>query len=720
MRRIYFILALLSSTALAQMTDTNDSSKPPIADRRDHIRTIHGIEINDPYFWLKDSSYPRVDDQDILDYLEAENKHFERHMAPLGELTEQLFQEIKGRQVEDESSVPVKDGRYIYQSRFLPDKQYRQHVRWPEGEPTSKQNLTPPAANVQIVLDENALAEGNDYFQRRGFSIDPSEGLLAYGVDFSGNERFTLRVLEIASNSHLPIKIPNTTGESVWSDDGKSLFYVVNNENWRPYRVVRHTLGTDKSNDVVIYEEQDDGFFVDIDRSTSRKYLIVSTASNVTSEVRVLKLDSPESELALIAPRRHQHEYDLDHHRDQFVIRTNDQHKNFGLVVAPEDSATIDQWQPLLDPSNDRYVTAVLSFTSHIVVAARENGLETIQILDPAEGRRTSIPFSESTYSLWFGSNPESDPDFLRFEYSSLTTPETTYDYDFSTGKLHTRKVQQIPSGHDSQKYVSERVLARARDGVDIPVSLLYKKTTPRDGSAPLYLYGYGAYGATMDPYFRTTILSLVDRGFVYAIAHIRGGAELGYRWYESGKLRNRTNTFNDFVDVARYLIEEQYSKTGRIAIAGGSAGGSLMGAAINQAPGLWGAVAAHVPFVDILNTMLDDTLPLTPIEWPEWGNPIENKEDFEYIRSYSPYDQLKATSYPPLFVTAGLNDPRVTYWEPAKWVAKIRHLKLDDNPLILKTEMGAGHGGRSGRYDSLREVAEEYAFVLNALGLDD
>lgn len=718
MRRIYFIFTLICSTAFAQMTDIKDSTKPPKADRREHIQTIHGIEINDPYSWLKDSSYPQIDDQDILDYLKAENQYFATHMAPLQELTEQLFQEIKGRQVEDESSVPVKDGQYIYQSRYLPDKQYRQHVRWSSQAVSLDESVQLPSSDVQLVLDENVLAEGNDYFQRRGFSIDPTDQFLAYGVDFSGNERFTLRVLEIASKDHLPLEIENTTGESIWSKDGKSLFYVVNNENWRPYRVLKHTLGTDTKKDVIVYEEKDDGFFVDIDRSTSRNFLIVSTASNVTSEVRVLSLDAPDSELKLIAPRRHQHEYDLDHHGSRFVIRTNDSHKNFGLVVAPEDTPTIDHWQPLLAPTDGRYITDVLAFESHVVVAARENGLETIQILD-ATGQHKSIPFSESTYSLWFGANPESDPDFLRFEYSSLTTPETTYDYEFASGKLRTRKIQQIPSGHDSTQYVTERVLATARDGVEVPISLLYRKGTPRDGSARLYLYGYGAYGATMDPYFRTTILSMVDRGFVYAIAHIRGGAELGYHWYESGKLRNRTNTFNDFVDVARYLVKENYSANGRIAIAGGSAGGSLMGAAINQAPDLWGAVAAHVPFVDILNTMLDDSLPLTPIEWPEWGNPIENKEDLEYILSYSPYDQLKAASYPPLFVTAGLNDPRVTYWEPAKWVAKIRHLKLDDNPLVLKTEMGAGHGGRSGRYDSLREVAEEYAFILNAMGLE-
>ena len=699
------------------MTDTNEKLDPPTADRREHIRMIHGIEISDPYFWLKDSSYPRVDDQDILDYLVAENKHFESHMAPLEDLTERLFQEIKGRQVEDESSVPVKDGEFVYQSRFAPEKQYRQHVRWSAVSNGSVNHSPAPATAVQIVLDENVLAEGSEFFQRRGFSIDPTANLLAYGVDYTGNERFSLRVLDITSNKHLPIEIPNTTGESVWSNDGKRLFYVVNNENWRPYRVMRHTLGTDASEDVLVYEEHDDGFFVDIDRSTSRNYLIVSTASNVTSEVRVLSLDSSDSELTLIAPRRSQHEYELDHNGSQFVIRTNNQHKNFSLVVAQEDTPTIDHWQPLLEGSDTRYITAVRAFKSHVVFAAREQGLETIQIFD-ATGQRKSIPFSESTYSLWFGANPEPDPDFLRIEYSSLTTPETTYDYEFATGKLHVRKVQQIPSGHEPQQYVAERLFATARDGVAVPVSLLYQKGTPRDGTAPLYLYGYGAYGATMDPYFRTTVLSLVNRGFVYAIAHIRGGSELGYHWYESGKLRNRTNTFNDFVDVARFLIQKQYTARGRIAIAGGSAGGSLMGAAINQAPDLWGAVAAHVPFVDIVNTMLDDSLPLTPIEWPEWGNPIESKEDLEYILSYSPYDQLEATSYPPLFVTAGLNDPRVTYWEPAKWVAKIRYLKTDDNPLVLKTEMGAGHGGKSGRYDALREVAEEYAFILNSMGL--
>ena len=690
---------------------------PPVAERRDHTETIHGVELSDPYHWLKDQSYPKVDDEDVLAYLKAENAHFEQVMAPLQSQVNELFEEIKARQVEDESSVPVRDREYMYQSRFLPNQQYHQHVRWPVRDGSLLENLTPPANDVQIVLDENILAEATSYFQLRGFSIDPSHSTLAFGMDDSGTEQFTLRFLNINKGTYLPESMAKVTGEVVWATDSNSLFYVVNNNNWRPYRVMRHTLGTASHDDAVVYEEHDEGFFVGIDQSTSRKFLIVNSASNVTSEVRTLALDNAFGELTLIAGRKDLHAYDVDHHQDEFVIRTNDIHKNFRLVVAPETTPSVENWLPLLEPSDERYVTHATSFESNTVIAVRENGLETFLILD-ADGATRSVPFSEAVYSLGFGDNPEPDPDFLRIEYSSLATPETTFDYEFATGKLHSRKVQQIPSGHDPSQYVTERVFVNARDGMQIPVSIVYRKGTPRDGSAPLYLYAYGAYGSTVDPYFRTTILSLLNRGFVYAIAHIRGGSELGYAWYEDGKLDKRTNTFDDFVDVARHLVASQYTSKGHIAIAGGSAGGSLMGAAVNAAPDLWGAVAAHVPFVDILNTMLDTSLPLTPIEWPEWGNPIESKEDFAYIRSYSPYDQLQANHFPPLFVTAGLNDPRVTYWEPAKWVAKIRHLKLDENPLVLRTEMSAGHGGKSGRYDSLRDVADEYAFILHAMGL--
>ena len=722
LRHVAIVFALTAHCVLTIATypETNEQAimkEPPIADRRPHSWVLHDIEIEDPYHWLKDQSYPEIDDTDILNHLKQENAYFEQFMAPLQNLVEDLFSELKGRQVEDEASVPVQDGPYVYQSRYRPNSQYLIHVRWPRTE-SDAANLEPPEDQVEVLLDENALAEGKDYFSLRGFKVDPTHQLVAFGVDDNGAERYTLKVLNLAAGEYLPESMENATGEAVWSTDGKTLFYVVNNENWRPYRVMRHELGTDPANDEILFEEQDDGFFVEIWRTTSRKYLIVSTASNVTSEVHYLALDNAGGSLSVVEPRQDEHEYDLDHHRERWVIRSNDQHKNFRIAVAPESQPAQKNWQTLIAGSDERYLLQTFAFESHTVVQARDNGLRSIHVLD-ADDQLSTISFDEPAYNVYLGSNPESDPKFLRLVYSSLTTPNTTYDFEFASQALHTRKVQQIPSGHVPSAYVTERIMAQARDGTKVPVSLVYRKDTPRDGSAPLYLYAYGAYGSSSDPYFRTSILSLLNRGFIYGIAHIRGGSELGYAWYEGGKLDQRTNTFNDFVDVARFLVAQKYTSKGRLAIAGSSAGGSLMGAVVNQAPALWGAVAAHVPFVDILNTMLDDSLPLTPIEWPEWGNPIESKTDFEYIRSYSPYDQLTAMDYPPLFVTAGLNDPRVTYWEPAKWVARIRHLKQDDNPLIFRTEMSSGHGGKSGRYDSLREVAEEYAFMISVMGIN-
>lgn len=700
----------------SQIAEVSSMHEPPIAERRPHTATHHGLTVQDPYHWLKDQSYPEVDDEDVLTYLRQENAYFEQFMAPLQDNVEELFEELKARQVEDESSVPVRDGPFVYQTRYVPNSQYQLHVRWPASE-NADDDLNPPEDNVEVLINENALAEGKSYFSRRGFALNHDHQLLAFGIDDSGAERYVLRILNLTTGEYLPETMEDATGDVVWSSDGQTLFYVVYNENWRPFRVLRHRLGSNPADDEVIFEEEDDGFFVDMWQSTSRKYLIVSTASGVTSEVHVLALDKPDEALSIVEPRSDQHEYDLDHHRDRWVIRSNDEHKNFRIAVAPEAQPAQANWDTLIPGSDARYLLQAVSFESHIVLQARDNGLRSLHILDADDQLRT-IDFDEAAYNVHLGANREADPTFLRIVYSSLTTPNTTYDYEFETGELQTRKVQQIPSGHEPSEYATERIFAKARDGVDVPVSLVYRQGTPRDGSAPLYLYAYGAYGSSSDPYFRSSILSLLNRGFIFGIAHIRGGSELGYAWYEGGKLAERTNTFNDFVDVARHLIAEKYTAKGRLAIVGGSAGGSLMGAVVNQAPDLWGAVAAHVPFVDILNTMLDDSLPLTPIEWPEWGNPITSKADFEFIQSYSPYDQLKPMAYPPMLVTAGINDPRVTYWEPAKWVAKIRHLKKDNNPLILRTEMSSGHGGKSGRYDSLRELAEEFAFVLNVMGV--
>ena len=689
---------------------------PPVADVRPSSYTHHGITVEDPYRWLKDDSYPDVDDADVLAYLEAENRYFEAMMAPRRELVEALFEEIKGRQQPDEASVPLRKGGYFYQWRFDMNEggQYRTWWRWPATEAGAEDG---PTEQAQLILDEPALAASSDYFRLGGLVASNDGRLLAYSVDSTGAERFTMRVKNLDSGELLPDVIENTIGEVVWAADDSAFFYVVVDEQWRPYQVRRHVLGDAVENDAVIYEEQDPSFFVGVSLTASRQYAVISTEDHVTSEAYLVAVGAPDSEPKLVAPRRAEHEYDIDHQGDRFIIRTNDTHKNARLAVAPESDPSESAWQTLLPASDERYLRGFQVFADFIAVQERAEAIDQVRLLG-RDGSSTRIEFPEAVYTAGIGDNAEFDTRTLRLNYTSMTTPNTVFDYDLDDARLRSRKVQNIPSGYDRGRYRSERINAPARDGASVPVSLVYREGAPRDGSAPLYLYGYGAYGSGTMPRFSANLLSLLERGFVFAIAHIRGGDELGYHWYEAGKLDRRTNTFNDFVDVARHLITEGFASAGRIAIVGGSAGGELVGAAVNQAPELWGAAVARVPFVDVLNTMLDVSLPLTPIEWPEWGNPIEDKDAFELIRSYSPYDQLKAGRYPPMLVTAGLNDPRVTYWEPAKYVAKLRTLKEDDNPLLLKTNMGAGHGGKSGRFDSLREVAEMYAFLLWALGV--
>ena len=689
---------------------------PPVADRRPYSYSHHGITIEDPYHWLKDAGYPQVDDSDVLAYLKAENTYFESVMAPRRELVEVLFQEIKARQQPDDSGVPWRDGRWYYRWRYEEGGQYSIWERWPaddEGDPQHS------GANAQTILDEPALAREQEYFELGALSVSNGGQLMAYSTDTNGSERYRLVVRDLAGGKLLEDGIENTIGTPVWAADDSALLYVVVDENWRPYQVRRHVLGQPPADDTVVYEEHDPGFFVQVSRSASRRYLLIHTANNVSSEVYLIPADASDAKPVLIAPRRDHHEYWVDHQEDRFVIRTNDRYKNYRLVTAPEGDPSEAAWVPLLEGSDELYVRDYAVFADFIAVVERVRGLNGIRLIG-RDGTSLKVPMPEAACAVGLGDNAEYHADSLRLDYSSMVTPSTVFDYHLGSGELAARKVQEIPSGYHKEQYVTERLLAPARDGAMVPVSVVRRKDTPVDGSSPLYLYGYGAYGHAIAPSFSTARLSLLDRGFIYAIAHIRGGDDLGYHWYESGKLKERVNTFNDFVDVARHLIETGYVAQGRVAIAGGSAGGELMGAVVNQAPELWGAVAAHVPFVDVLNTMLDDTLPLTPTEWPEWGNPIEDREAFELIRSYSPYDQLRAREYPPILVTAGLNDPRVTYWEPAKYVARLRSLKTGASPLLLKTNMGAGHGGKSGRYDSLHEVAEEYAFMLWSLGLAD
>ena len=674
-------------------------TQPPVAERRPHSFTHHGITIEDPWHWLRDPGYPTVEDPDVLAYLEAENAYFESVMAPAAELQATILAELKGRIKPDDASVPARDGDFEYWWQFQPGDQYRTWMR-----------RTAVGGAEQLVLSEPALAEGHDYFRISGAAISPDGRLVAYATDTSGDERFTLKVRDIASGTDIATVTSQSVGVPVWSADSAHLAWTEVNDQWRRFRVRLHTLGS-TGEDATLYEEtRDKGFGVSVGKSQDGRWLILATSDHASSEIRIIPAATPLAPPLLVRERRDSIRYSLDARGDTLFILTNDTHPNFRLVTA--DVANPGDWHELVAASDRDYLTGATAFASYLAISGRRDGLDRI-VLRRDDGSETEIPFAEAAFTASIGTNLEPDAPLLRLNYSSMVTPATVFDYDVASGALVTRKVQEVPSGYDPSRYATERVMITARDGVQVPVSIVYARDFPRDGSGKLHLYGYGAYGIAIPPSFSANRLSLLDRGFAYAIAHIRGGDDLGYQWYLDGKLEKRSNTFNDFVDVARGLIAAGWASAGNISTSGGSAGGELMGAVINSDPGLWRAVVADVPFVDVLNTMLDETLPLTPGEWPEWGNPITDKAAFDHIRSYSPYDNVRAQAYPPLLITAGLNDPRVTYWEPAKWAAKLRATKTDANILLLKTNMGAGHGGKSGRFTALEELAEEYAFIV-------
>ncbi|MET3438221.1 S9 family peptidase [Sphingomonas sp. 1185] len=680
---------------------------PPVAETRAHSFTAHGITIEDPYAWLKDPAYPEVTDKDVLSYVEAENAYFEAVMAPRQPLIDRLYEEMKGRIKEDESSVPQKDGDWLYWTAFETGGQYRKWWRKPvAGGPD------------ELLLDEPALAEGKEYFRLGAFSISNNGRYLAYAIDDNGSERFEVRIKDLTTGEHLPEVIPGMLSEIVWTKDDSGFLYGVANAQWRTDNARFHRLGTDVADDVELFHEDDEGYRVAVAETSARNWIVIATGDHVTSEVRLVPSDNVFAEPILVAPRKEGREYDVDEHDGMLFIHTNDVDPQFRLCTASIEAP--GDWHELIGPNPHFYMTGVECYKDFFVVEGREDGLDRIAIHRydaPTVPQR--IEFPEASYTAGLGDNPEYDVSVLRLGYESMVTPGTVYDYDVATGELTVLKVQEIPSGYDADKYRTERLKIAARDGTMVPVSIVYPKDFPRDGSGKLFLYAYGAYGYAIPPGFSTGRMSLLDRGFAYAIAHIRGGDDLGQQWYLDGKLEKRTNTFHDFVDVAKGLIAGGWTSQGQIAIAGRSAGGELMGAVVNSDPELWGAVIADVPFVDVLNTMMDAELPLTPGEWPEWGNPIEDKAAFELIRSYSPYDNVRAQAYPPMFISGGLNDPRVTYWEPAKWAAKLRATKTDTNLLLLKTNMGAGHGGKSGRFESLREGAEEHAFVLWQMGVE-
>jgi oligopeptidase B len=677
---------------------------PPRAEQRPFSYERHGVRIEDPWHWLKDPSYPNVQDQHVLGYLQAENAYFDAAMKPHESLVEELFQEMKGRIKEDDSSVPLKDGDWLYWAAFKEGTQYRDWYRKPVA-----------GGADTLIYSENAEAEGKDYFLLGAFAASPDGKQLARLVDDDGSERFKLIVRDLATGKDIETVTEVGIGEPVWTSDSTGMVFTEVNDQWRSYRARYHRIGDDPAKAVTLYEEKDDiAFSVGVDRSTDNSLIFISTGNNSSNEVRQVPADNPSAPPVLIRPRKVDMQYSADAAHGKLWVLTNDKHVNFRIVSA--DPKTPGEWTEVVAGSDRNYLRGVTSHRGHLLIASRVDGLDQLILRDYASGKEERVPFAEASYAASFTGNPEYAPASYRLAYSSMVTPQTVYDFHPAEQRLEVRKVQEIPSGYDPGQYVTERLMIPARDGKQVPVSVLRRKDSEKDGSGKLFVYGYGAYGYAIPPSFSTSRLSLVDRGFAFAIAHIRGGDDLGYQWFLDGKLKARNNAFNDFVDVSKGLIAEGYAKPGRVAAQGRSAGGELMGAVVNQAPELYGAVVADVPFVDVLNTMLDDTLPLTPGEWTEWGNPITDPEAFRLIASYSPYDNVAAKPYPAMLITGGLTDPRVTYWEPAKWAARLRATKTDDNLLLLKTNMGAGHGGKSGRWNALHEVAEAYAFVITQI----
>lgn len=691
----------------------------PVAALKDASHTHHGITVTDPYAWLRAENWQDVmRDPDVLDaeiraYLEAENAYADAALEPLSDLRETLFSEIRARIKEDDSSVPAKDGPWYYFRKFETGAQHPLECR--SSDAAGKEN-------VEVLLDGNKEAAGEAYFRLGGISHSRDHSKLAWAVDRKGSEFFTLHIRDLATGKELADTIPDTNGDPVWAPDGTTLFYTKLDDNHRPCRVYRHRLGDDPETDALVYEEPDPGFFVSVSETQDSAFILINTHDHQTSEVWLIDAQKPESAPRCVEPRRAAIEYDVEHDapRERFLIHTNDNGaEDFKIVEAPVEAPNAAHWRDVVPHEAGTYILGQLLFRDYHLRIERRDGLKRIVIRTLETGAEDVIKLDEEAYDLDLHGGYEYDAHTLRFAYSSMTTPAEVYDYDIETGTRTLRKRQEIPSGHAPGDYVTRRLFATAEDGERIPISLLYKKSTPLDGSAPLYLYGYGSYGISMDPYFSASVLSLVNRGMIYAVAHIRGGKEGGYRWYKAGKTSSKKNTFTDFTAAGAFLADEGFTSRGNIVAHGGSAGGMLMGVVANEAPELFKGIIAEVPFVDVLNTMLDASLPLTPPEWLEWGNPIEDEEAYRYIASYSPYDNVKAQDYPNMLVIAGLTDPRVTYWEPAKWVAKLRAAKTDDNALLLKTNMEAGHGGASGRFERLKEVALVYAFALAVTGKD-
>lgn len=685
----------------------------PVAEKKPVTDTRHGISRTDDYAWFRADNWqamfkdPTLLDPAIRSHLEAENTYMEAALSDTKPLQEKLFEEMKGRIKQDDSSVPMKDGPYAYGTLFVTGGEQPHYFRTPRD-----------GGDKQVLLDGDKEAEGKDYFRLAGIdnSSDHTHGI--WGYDDKGSEYFTLRVRNLATSEDLDDVIENTGGGGAWAPDGKSFFYTLQDENHRPSKVFHHIIGQPQSTDRLVYEEKDPGFFMGVGGSLLEDWIFIDIHDHETSEYRLLSTTDLTAEPVIVAQREEGVEYSMTEGGDVFYILTNDgDAKDFKIMEAPVTAPGKENWKEVVPHEPGRLILSHLAHARHLLWLERRDGLPRIVIRDRATGEEHAIAFAEEAYSLGLQGAAEYDTDTIRFSYSSMTTPSQLFDYNMVTRERVLLKTQEVPSGHTIDDYVTRRVMATSHDGALVPVSLLYHKDTKLDGSAPCLLYGYGAYGISIPASFSTNNLSLADRGFVYAIAHIRGGKDKGFEWYETGKMQHKQNTFKDFIAAADHLVMEGFTSYDKIIAEGGSAGGMLMGAVANMAPEKFAGIIAAVPFVDVLTTMLDDTLPLTPPEWPEWGNPIDSEEEYSWIAAYSPYDNVGAKAYPPLLAISGLTDPRVTYWEPTKWVAKLREYSTGDAPILLKTNMAAGHGGKSGRFQRLEEIAFEYSFAIKVAG---
>ena len=702
-----FTTSLLTITCMMNAQIWPDA-KPPIAEKQNHIREIHGEKVNDPYYWMIDYFKKGKDSTKVVNYLTAENAYLETMMADTKQLRDNLYQEMKARIKEKDESVPVFKNGYYYYSRTETGKQYFKYCR-------KKGSLSAPE---EILLDVDQMAEGKAYYAATGFSISPDNSKLIFGVDDVSRRQYSLFLKDLNTGKITDLGIKNTEGNAVWAADNKTIFYTAKNDvTLLSEKIKRHTLGTDPSKDAVVYKEKDNTNYIGVGKSKNEKYIMIYSSATTSSEVRYLPADNPNGGFKVFQPRMKDVLYDITPLEDKFLITTNKDALNFKVMETPINKTGVENWKDLIPHRKDVLMLGIDEFKNFLVFSERQNGLSQLVIQDRKTQKKEFLKFDEPAYMIRSMNNPEYNTDNFRFAYTSMITPSSQYEQNLVTGKRTLLKQQEVLGGYDKNLYTTERVFATAKDGTKIPVSIVYKKSFEKNGKNPLLLYGYGSYGNSMEATFSSTRLSLLDRGFAFAIAHIRGGQEMGRQWYEDGKMMKKINTFTDFIDAGEFLVKEKYTSPKHLYAQGGSAGGLLMGAVVNMKPELWNGVIAQVPFVDVVNTMLDESIPLTTNEYDEWGNP-NNKDAYLYMKSYSPYENIQKKNYPNILITTGLHDSQVQYFEPAKWAAKLRDLKTDKNAVLLKTEMAYGHGGASGRFDYLKDVAWDYAFLLKLEGI--